>query len=293
MPGGGLWGLTLMAYPPEMFAVSEDNPRRSAENLSRERLYARLSEHPLQGISRQEVDFHFRSMPRRYWDRVTKTELMWGLETVHTFHARQTDHTPNEPLVMADARPYPERGLTKVMVCCKDRPGLLAKMAACISALRVNILRADVYTRADGLALDLFDICELDDHKGIDEERLRQLAFLLEGALSEPPRFVSLWASLGHKALPPLAERKLDVDFDNTHSDGETLIRVQTPDRPGLLHDLLEALAQAEVNIGEARVETEDHLARDVFYVTDLRGRKILASDRLERIRKALMRAVS
>jgi [protein-PII] uridylyltransferase len=288
-----------MSYSPEP-AIDADStrgpaqaPRRSSESLARERLRARLTEHPLRGISRGEVDFYFQSMPRRYWDRVTKTELMWGIETVHAFQARLGTSGSRSPIVVADARPYPERGLTKVMLCCYDRAGLLAKMAACFSALRVNILRADVYTRADGLALDLFDISELDDRKVFDGERLQQLAFLLEGALSDPPRFVSLWASLYHKSLPIVTERKLWVDFDNAHSDSETVIRVQTLDRPGLLHDLLEALCQCEVNIAEARVETEDHLARDIFYVTDLRGRKITASERLERIRKALIRAVS
>src|ERR1041385_1383234 len=97
-------------------------------------------------------------MRARYWKRVTKSELMWGLETVHAFFGRVDAADPSASVVVADSRHYPERGFTKVMVCSWDRPGLLAKIAATFSALRVNIRRADVYTRADGVALDLFEV---------------------------------------------------------------------------------------------------------------------------------------
>jgi [protein-PII] uridylyltransferase len=231
-------------------------------------------------------------MPGRYWERVTKTELLWGLEVVHAFlHKSSAAGTVKNAAVFADSRYYPERGLTKVMVCAPDRPGLLAKIAAAFSALRINILRSDVYTRADNLALDLFEVCELDHSRGPDARRLNELVFLLEGALSEPPRFVSIWATQFHKVLArsklPLAQ----VEFDNDYSTEHTIVRISAPDRLGLLHDLLQSLTDCETNIDQAIVETDNDLAADAFYLTDLKHQKILDPARLEEIRRTLVNA--
>jgi [protein-PII] uridylyltransferase len=231
-------------------------------------------------------------MPARYWERVTKAELLWGLEVVHSFLLKSSAGDPtNSAAVFADSRYYPERGLTKVMVCAPDRPGLLAKIAAAFSALRINILRADVYTRADDLALDLFEVCEMDHSRGPDARRLNELVFLLEGALSEPPRFVSIWATQFHKVLARAKHTAARVEFDNTYSAEHTIVRISAPDRLGLLHDLLQALADCGLNIDQAVVDTDNDLAADAFYLTDLKRQKVLDPTRLEEIRQALVSA--
>lgn len=259
----------------------------------RERLYARLREHPMIGVEQDEVDTHFAEMPTRYWERVTKSELIWGLETVHAyFHKLSEPSSAGAPAVVADSRHYPERGFSKVMVCARDRMGLLAKIAAAFSALRINILRADVYTRADNLAVDLFEVCELDHSNGHAARRLNELVFLLEGALSEPPRFVSIWASQFHKVLARTAAPPPHVEFDNDASAEHTIVRIAAADRLGLLHDLLQSLTDCGVNIDQAMVETTDQLASDLFYVTDLKRQKILDPPRLAAIRKSLVEAI-
>ena len=263
------------------------------ERRKRDRFYDRIQEHPLPGLSRQEIDGHFRAMPMRYWERVTKAELIWGLETVHRFLHQDEARASGAPVVIADSRHYPERGFTKVMVCSRDRPGLLAKIAAAFSALRVNILRSDVYTRTDGLALDLFEVCDPNHGHLASSERVQHLVFLLEGALSDPPRFVSVWAGQFHKTIPTVFDRAPQVEFDNSYSADHTIVRLQTADRLGLLGDVLQSLTDSELNIDQAVVETENDIAADVFYVTDLKGAKIVAPAQLNAIRKALVEAVT
>ena len=264
-----------------------------AESLNRGRFYARLRERPPQGLHRNEIESHFRGMPAGYWERLTKTELMWALETIHAFFDKVRFSRRGKATVLAVSRPYPQRGLTKVMVCAWDRPGLLATIAAGFSALRLNILRADVYTRADGLALDVFEVCEAETADPSKLEKLDELMFLLEGALCSPPRFASMWAGEFHKLLPRPSTRSLRVAFDDEYSAEYTLIHVQTSDRLGLLYDLLHCLTECGLNVAQATVQTEDGTASDVFYVTDLKGAKISSSSQLEHIRKALIRAVT
>ena len=70
-------------------------------------------------------------------------------------------------------------------------------------------------------------------------------------------------------------------------------MRLQTADRLGLLGDVLQSLTDSELNIDQAVVETENDIAADVFYVTDLKGAKIVAPAQLNAIRKALVEAVT
>ncbi|MFO1498576.1 MAG: ACT domain-containing protein [Verrucomicrobiota bacterium] len=287
----------MMLESPAIIPDSAFLARRSRQNggstqfRKRERLYQGLRKHPLADIPPGEVDQHFQAMPGRYWEQVTKAELIWGLEVVHAF-LQDDPGSGMRPKVLADSRHYPERGFTKVMVCSHDQPGLLAKIAAAFSALRVNILRADVYTRADGLALDLFEVNDPNHGHVSNADRIQHLMFLLEGALSEPPRFVSVWAGQFHKTQALVYDRAPSVQFDNDYSAEHTLVRIQTVDRLGLLHDLLQALADSGLNIAQAMVETDNDQACDVFYVTDLRGNKVIKSDALEAIRRGILAAV-
>jgi [protein-PII] uridylyltransferase len=274
--------------PRERSGANRHRPAPHDRDRHRDRLFARLRAHPPSGISGSEVDRHFHTMPARYWERVTKSDLMWGLETVHEFLAKASAAGAPGACVTADWRHCPERGFTKVMLCAWDRAGLLAKIAAAFSALRINILRADVYTRDDGVALDHFEVSD-----SAATVRLEHLPFLVEGALSEPPRFVSFWAAQFHKTVPASRQGSPHVEFDNQYSPEHTVVRVETPDRMGLLHDLLQTLTDCGMNIAQAVVGTDHNLACDEFYITDIKNRKVEDTQRLDTLSNALVAAVN
>src|SRR6266496_746299 len=176
---------------------------------------ARLEQQRLAGFSVEEVEAHFAGMPARYWERVTESELCWGLETVQGF--LRTVATPNTPATtpFVNWRTVPQSNWTRVLLCTWDRQGLLAKAAAAFSAVRLNIRRADVFTRADNVVLDEFSISDANGREMVSPAQLEEMTFLLEGALSEPPRFASVWACSRHKflALPSLLTPR--ITFDN------------------------------------------------------------------------------
>src|SRR2546423_11177483 len=117
----------------------------------RESFRIQLQQEPLPGIGRDEIDAHFDAMPAHYWERVDPQDLVWGLETIHGF--LQLVATPNVPATMpyVDWEQLEQRGQTRIMLCTWDRHGLLAKAAAAFSAVRLNILEADVFTRSDNV----------------------------------------------------------------------------------------------------------------------------------------------
>ena len=258
----------------------------------RELLRDRLRTHPLTGIAQEEIDAHFQGMPARYWERVSEGELVWGLETIHDFFKSLSapDSIGSVPVVHWKA--VPEQGFTKVMVCTWDRHGLLAKVASAFSAVRINILQADVYTRTDSLVVDVFRVREMEPSHVRDAARLSEMVFILDGALRQSPSFASYWACTRHKILALPAATPPFLSFDNEGSPDCTVLRVEATDRLGLLADILQALADSGLNIAQAVIDTDDDLAQDIFHFTDVAGLKILDPSQLRFIRRRLLEAI-
>ena len=86
------------------------------------------------------------------------------------------------------------------------------------------------------------------------------------------------------------AEIPTKIVVDNTSHPTFTLVDIQTPDRLGLLYDLLRALGETDVNIELSRITTEMDVAMDTFYITDGDG-KITEESAIKRIQLLLQRA--
>jgi [protein-PII] uridylyltransferase len=259
----------------------------------RHSLHSWMKWHLPAGVDAEEMEAHFRGMPAHYWERVTESELSWGLETIHKFLHLVSEVNSSAVAPVLDWRHMPEDRWTKVMICTWDRHGLLAKAAAAFSAVGINILQADVFTRADNIVLDVFRVCEARPNTPIVPERLKEMLFLLEGALSEPPRFASIWASLGHKVLPHGFRQRASAVFDNSSSREHSILRVEALDRIGLLCDILSALADCNLNIDQAVIDTAGETARDLFYLRDANKKKITEPDRLEFVRNQVLEAIN
>jgi [protein-PII] uridylyltransferase len=252
-----------------------------------------VKQRPIGGIPEEEITAHFDGMPPRYWDRVTEDELVWGVQTVHRFLGKLAASEGGESAAVMDVRHFPQQGCTKVLVCTWDRVGLLTQLAGYISALRLNVVRAQVYTRADNIVLDVFWLCDSKHQHIGDGDRLKQLGFLLEGGLTEPPRFASTWARQSHKHLARAVQPAAVVTFNNLESSDRTVVTIEASERLGLLHDILEVMNENRLNITEALIETVDDMARDIFFVTDEQKNKVTNPHQLETIERAMVAALT
>jgi [protein-PII] uridylyltransferase len=270
-----------------------DPPPHLSWEQRREWFRARLKERSPPEITAEEIEGHLAGMPRHYWERVTESDLVWGLQAIHGFLKLVTSPQvpPTTPFV--SWRPAEERPYTRLLLCTWDRQGLLAKAAAAFSAVRLSILRADVFTRTDNVVLDEFYIVDADGRGAATEARLQEMTFLLEGALSDPPRFAAVWACSRHKFLAAPDSVAPRITFDNDTSAHSTLVRITAADRLGLLYDILQAIADAGLDIRQARIETESELAHDIVYVTDDRGQKLLDPRQLASLRTKLQAALT
>jgi [protein-PII] uridylyltransferase len=247
------------------------------------------------GIRSEELELHFASMPLRYWPRVDSESLRWHLEMIHEF----VDGLTRGDVLLAPPvmhwRHFPDRGFSEVVVCAWDRPGLLAKIAGAFAATGLNILRADIYTRADNVVLDVFQICDEELRHVGDISRLKQMEQLLAVAFSPNGGgevVLRTWMQCAGAPDPVVRGKTPTLTFDNDRFDDYTVLQVEAPDRVGLLHDILEAISTCDADIVHAVIVTEEDEAADVFFMTGTDGRKIRDAARLEQIRDVVRAAL-
>jgi [protein-PII] uridylyltransferase len=255
-------------------------------DAQRLRLYRAMTNLTDWVVSSEELGVHFASMPMRYWARVDGATLRWHLEMIHEFFVQLADMDLAVTAPVVRWRHFPDRGITEVAVCTWDRLGLLAKVAGSLTAVGLNIVRADVYTRADNVVLDLFEVCNGSFGHVDDDLALVHVARLLTAALSPG-------SQLGFEVRRPpnaaKAEHTPTVTFDNERSEAYTVLQVEAADRLGLLYDILDVLARSDVDIAHAIIVTDRGEAGDVFYLTGTDGRKIGDTDRLRQLHNRLL----
>lgn len=205
-------------------------------------------------------------------------------------HLRLIAQLANEP-VATEVFPHPGLGTSDFVVVAPDAPGLFSLMVGTLAANEINILSAQIHTRADGIAVDTFQISDPYVEVDWDDRRWERVREELrsvitgEGSVEE-----LLLARRGSRRFPseapPLGPIKVTVD--NHLSDSYTVIEVKCPDRLGLLYLITRTLAREGTDIGSAKITTEIDQAYDTFYVRDRQARKVEDPERLYELQRAL-----
>ncbi len=170
----------------------------------------------------------------------------------------------------------------EITVATKDMPGLFSKIVGVLSSRGLNVLRARIYTSSNALALDKILLSNWSSiwWQGLEEQLREDLysAVVLDTPIRPEKGFLK----------PPFAGRRLEnvIEIDNETSSSHTLLELQLPDRIALLFDISEQLFEYKIDITSAVINTEDGVARDVFYLQYNGGK--LTSDLVLKILGAL-----
>ncbi len=237
-------------------------------------------------------------MPERYFETFAPSAIVEHLRAIRQFLAYRQEHSENMA-ALAPAiswKPQPERGHTECRVCTWERKGLFARIAGSFAAAGLNILSADIFTRSDNLAVDIFRVCDPARRAATEPRDLAAVESVLRQALQpEPLDFGPLLQKARRRRLQPSRMQELDFPtrtvITNEATDLYTLLEVQTPDRLGLLYNLLQALGKLRVNVVLSRIATEKGAAVDSFYVTDENGGRITDPAFHEKIQAAVQQA--
>ena len=255
---------------------------RSAESAdsARERALAQLEAQ----FPPSEVRRHLALMPERYLRATEATDIVR--------HFRLLQGLGAATLVTES---HPSAHGTDLVVATRDHPGLFAQLAGTLTAEGLDILSVDVYTREDGIALDLFKVRGIVDPGPERAERFQAIEEALRSAAAgrtDVTAAVEKWRSAARvrRRRRPLAPPR--IVFDAAASADRTVIEVRAADEPGLAFRIARVLSANGLDIAFAKIATDKSQALDVFYVTQAGGGK-LSPEETRTVEGALLEALA
>jgi [protein-PII] uridylyltransferase len=241
------------------------------------------------------------TMPERYLLANTAAEIV-----AHADVARAARRSPVRVALVSSRHPdvaelcvvtgdHPRT--SELCVVAADRPGLLAAITAALVASRLEVHAAQINSRAltDGRvqAVDLFWVRDRAGGAAAVERVLPKLEHdlraVITGGVTPRDLAVQPTSPWSERPSPPVVT---EVAVDNRASSRHTVIEVLTKDRPGLLFTLSQALHELGLTIAIAKINTEGNRVADVFYVTEVDGKKLDSERRTGEVRAALLAAL-
>ena len=248
------------------------------ERPSREKVAERVTEEL--GGARGGVVAHLAMMSDRYLLTTSAQRMAAHLRLVERLE---------EDVVATDLFHHPDLDSSELVVATQDVPGLFALIAGTLAAEGINILSAQIHTRADGIALDTFQVNDPFGEAVTEDARWRRTLGALRRVLVSEQTVEDLLAARrsGRPAVSAVAGPP-KITVDNQLSDTHTVVEVKCPDRVGLLYLITRTFQALGLDIGSARIATEIEQAYDTFYVTDHQGRRLEDPAQMDRLRDAL-----
>lgn len=150
-----------------------------------------------------------------------------------------------------------------VTIAAPDRPQLLARLSGAIALSGLDILSVDAYGAPAGVALDEFVVTSATE-RAVTEETFSALERFVNAALKDR---LELATRLAERRRHYPARAAVATDVRVVSAGWDTVIQVTAADRPGLLHDVAQAVSASGVDIRWAKIKTIDGIAQDVFHV--------------------------
>ena len=212
--------------------------------------YLRSLQADYPGIMTEELIRFIDEMPERYLLSTSKSKVIadYGLKkkAVWEFFSMRIDNRSD--------------GVTEIVICTKDSPGLFSKIVGFLSSKRLNIFSGSIFTGETGIVIDRISISNWKDiwWEGLE----RELEDGLRGIIVDEKPVQVVQRTGETNSLFDLF-----IELDNETSPVFSIIEIFTQDRLGLLYDISMIMYEKGLNIVSARLHTESGLAQDTFYV--------------------------
>ncbi|OIW12966.1 hypothetical protein TanjilG_15415 [Lupinus angustifolius] len=162
---------------------------------------------------------------------------------------------------------------TIVQLSFGDRLGALIDTMNALKDLGLDVLKGTVSTEGSVKQTKFF-ITESDTgHKVEDPDMLERIRLTIINNLLKYHPESSEKLAMGEVFGIKAPEKKLDVDIVTriqVKADGpkRSLLYIETADRPGLLVEIIKVIADVNIHVESAEIETEGLIAKDKFHVS-------------------------
>jgi [protein-PII] uridylyltransferase len=183
-------------------------------------------------------------------------------------------------------------GMDRLTIVSRDRPGLLQLLAGTLAAHQASVLGGVAYTRADGMAIEVWHVGDALGHQ-IDDRRWSRITEAIPRVLEGTYPLEDRIAEMRRLYPAPPSSIAPTVHVENAASDLYSVVEVTAQDRPGLLHAIARVLSDLGINIHLAKVDTLGPEVFDAFYIQRDNGRRIEDPDEIERLERRVLDAIA
>lgn len=184
----------------------------------------------------------------------------------------------------------------QLLIMTVDRPGLLAKICGVMALNSLTVVRAQIFTWADGTVVDVIDVRSTDGLSFAEKDwgsLNRQLDLAIEHRMGLSHRLYRKLSSGYSRRTQAVGEIASKVVIDNKSSENYSVIEVYAPDLPGQLYHITQAMADFGLNIHKAYIATEVEQLIDVFYVLDSQDQKLIDDDFRQEVTQGILHSIS
>jgi len=257
----------------------EDGREKYSRKLDADRLALRDE---VIGLMREDyhpdVKRHFERMPASAFHFRQAAHIVTQIRTVRHFLQREAD-TKDPFASCIKWIDHTDQGYTELVLATRDRPLLLEKICCALASEQINILSADLFTRQDGIVVNIFRVCTTNFEPVSDASTRKRFLATFEDILAaadyEPERYLKRRVNF----LKPRTDHDIPVPVrayvSNELHPSCTTVEIQALDRIGLLHDLFHTINHYGLNTAHARICTEKGVAMDTLYITTAAGGKV------------------
>lgn len=175
--------------------------------------------------------------------------------------------------------------------------GTFSRVTGALTTCGLAILRADIETVGNDLVWDSFWVKDPDHPEQPPPHRSEQVCKRVCDLLDNPdkalPPYRKTWSTHSKSEPDSVNVLPTNVVFDNETLDRYTILSLFAYDQIGLLHRIANAIAQLELVLHFAKIDTHLDQIADVFYVTESDGSQVQDPDRQEHVRSRLMEVTS
>ena len=252
------------------------------------------------GVMREDyhpdVKHHFERMPAAAFHFRQAAQIVTQVRSVR--HFLQREAATSDPFASCIKWiDHTESGYTEIVVATRDRPFHLEKICCALASEQINILSADLFTRTDGIVVNIFRVCTTNFEPVSDAATRKRFLATFEAILIaesyDPEKFLRRRVNF----LKPRADHGIKVPVrayvSNKLHPTCTTVEIQGLDRIGLLHDLFNTINQYGLNTAHARICTEKGVALDTLYITTTDGQKIHDPELLKQLEEKFSHLIS
>jgi [protein-PII] uridylyltransferase len=180
----------------------------------------------------------------------------------------------------------------RLTIVTADRHGLFSRVAGVLALHGLDTLDAAATTES-GWALEVFRVESSFGPTFSWTKVVADIERALAGQLAIRARLAARIRTYGQRRTAGHEEVEPEIRFDLDATPDATVVEVHAPDGLGVLYRITSALADLDLDITSAKVQTLGPRVVDTFYVRDGRGQKATDPGLLAETERALLHALS